>query len=136
MRPCDDRDADRLWPTHSPDALAPAIEHEIHGLEPDLPLYDVQNMKKALDGGYGLFAVRTAALFAVVLAGFELTLAVVGLSGMVSYMTSERRHEIGVRIALGANPKHIATMVIGEATKLMVAGTVIGLIGAFALACW
>jgi hypothetical protein len=40
--------------TLSPEALAPAIEHEIHGLEPDLPLYDVQSLKKALDGGYGL----------------------------------------------------------------------------------
>lgn len=120
--------------TLSPEALAPAIEHEIHGLEPDLPLYDVQSMKKALDGGYGLFAVRTGALFAVILALLGLSLAVVGLYGMVSYMTSERTHEIGVRIALGANPKHIATMVIGEGARLTVAGTVIGLIGAFVLA--
>jgi ABC-type lipoprotein release transport system permease subunit len=118
----------------SPEALAPAIEREIHGLEPDLPLYDVQSMKKALGGGYGLFAVRTAALFAVILALLGLSLAVVGLYGMVSYMTSERTHEIGVRIALGANPKQIATMVIGEGARLTVAGTVIGLIGAFVLA--
>jgi len=78
--------------------------------------------------------VRTGALFAAILALLGLSLAVVGLYGMVSYMTSERTHEIGVRIALGANPKNIATMVIGEGARLTVAGTVIGLIGAFVLA--
>jgi putative ABC transport system permease protein len=120
--------------TLSPEALATAVEHEIQGLEPNLPLYDVQSMKKALDGGYGLFAVRTGALFATILALLGLSLALVGLYGMVSYMTSERTHEIGVRIALGANPKNIATMVIGDGARLTVAGTVIGLIGAFVLA--
>jgi predicted permease len=118
----------------SPEALAPAIEREVHALEPDLPLYDVQSLKRALDGGYGLFAVRTGALFAVTLAFLGLSLAVVGLYGVVSYMTSERTHDIGVRIALGASPKHIATMVIGEGARLAVAGTVIGLIGASVLA--
>jgi ABC-type antimicrobial peptide transport system permease subunit len=49
-------------------------------------------------------------------------------------MTSERTHEIGVRIALGANPKQIATMVIGEGARLTAAGTAIGLIGALMLA--
>ncbi len=118
----------------SPEALAPAIEREIHGLEPDLPLYDVQSMKRALEGGYGLFAVRTGALFAAILAFLGLSLAVVGLYGMVSYMTSERTHEIGVRIVLGANPKAIAMMVIREGARLTLSGTVIGLVGAFVLA--
>lgn len=118
----------------SPEALATAVAHEIQGLEPDLPLYDLQSMKKALDGAYGLFAVRTGALFAAILALLGLSLVVVGLYGMVSYMTSERTHEIGVRIALGASPSHIATMVIGEGARLTAAGTVIGLVGAFVLA--
>jgi len=118
----------------SPEALAPAIEREIHRLEPELPLYDVQSMKKALDGGYGLFAMRTGALFATVLAFLGLSLAVVGLYGMVSYMTAETTHEIGIRIALGANRKNIAMIVIREAVRLTVGGTVIGLIGAFGFA--
>jgi predicted permease len=120
--------------TLSPEALAPAIEREIHGLEPELPLYDVQSMKHALDSGYGLFAVRTGALFAAILAVLGLSLAVVGLYGMVSYMTSERTHEIGVRVALGADPKTIIMMVIREGARLTVGGTVVGLIGAFVLA--
>ena len=117
--------------TLSPEALAPAIEREIHRLEPELPLYDVQSMKKALNGGYGLFAMRTGALFAAILAFLGLSLAVVGLYGMVSYMTGERTQEIGIRIALGANRKNIAMIVIREAARLTVGGTVMGLICAF-----
>jgi predicted permease len=120
--------------TGSPELLAPVVEHEIQSLEPDLPLYDVQSLNKALDGGYGLFAVRTGALFAVILAGLGLSLAVVGLYGMVAYMTSERMHEIGVRIALGANSRNIAAMVIGEGVRLTLTGAVIGGIGALGLA--
>jgi predicted permease len=119
--------------TLSPEVLAPTIEHEIHGLEPDLPLYDVQSMTKALNGGYGLFAVRTGALFSVILAGLGLSLSVVGLYGLVSYMTNQRTHEIGVRIALGANSKNIIAMVIGQGARLALAGMVIGLIAAFVL---
>jgi ABC-type antimicrobial peptide transport system permease subunit len=91
-------------------------------------------MKHALDSGYGLFAVRTGALFAAILALLGLSLAVVGLYGMVSYMTSERTYEIGVRVALGADPKTIIMMVIREGARLTVRGTVVGLIGAFVLA--
>ena len=118
----------------SPLALAPAIEREIHRLEPDLPLYDVQSMKKALDGGYGLFAMRTGALFAAILAFLGLSLAVVGLYGMVSYVTSERTHEIGIRMALGANRRNIAVMVIQEGARITFGGMMIGWIGAFGLA--
>jgi predicted permease len=118
----------------SPEALAPIVEREIHALEPDLPLYDVQSMTQALNSGYGLFAVRTGAFFAGILALLGLSLAVVGLNGMVSYMTSERTHEIGVRVALGADSRNIAAMVIGEGARLTVVGSAIGLAGALVLA--
>jgi len=118
----------------SPEALAPMVEREIHAIEPELPLYDVQSMTQALNSGYGLFAVRTGAFFAAILALLGLSLAVVGLYAMVSYMTSERTHEIGVRIALGANTRHIAAMVIREGARLTVAGTALGVAGALALA--
>jgi putative ABC transport system permease protein len=118
----------------APGALVPAIEREIRSLEPELPLFDVQSMKKALDGGYGLFAVRTGALFAAILAFLGLSLAIVGLYGIVSYTTSERTHEFGVRLALGASRANIAVMVVHEGARLAVGGTIIGLIGAFAFA--
>ena len=120
--------------TLPPEALGPAIERTIHGLEPDLPLYDVQSMTKALDSGYGLFAVRIGARFTVILAWLGLSLAIVGLYGIVSYMANERTHDIGVRIALGAHPSRIAAMVIGDGARLTATGTAIGLIGAFGFA--
>jgi predicted permease len=120
--------------TLSPDALAPLVERAVSHLDPDLPLYDVQSMMKALDGSYGLFAVRTGAIFAVILAVVGLSLAVVGLYGIVSCVTTERTQEIGIRMALGAHPKKIAIMVIREAGTLALVGTFIGLLGAFAFA--
>jgi predicted permease len=117
----------------SPTALAPAIEQAIHDLEPNLPLYDVQSMTRALEGGRGFFLMRTGALFAAMLGFLGLILAVVGLYGVVSYMTIERTHEIGVRIALGANARNIATMVLREGARLTAAGAAVGLITAFAL---
>ena len=120
--------------TGSPEALAPAVEREIHRIQPELPVYDVQTMKEALDGGYGLFMVRTGALFAAILAFIGLSLAVIGLYGVVSYMANERTHEFGIRIALGANRKAIAMTVIRNGAILMLSGTTIGLGGAWGLA--
>jgi putative ABC transport system permease protein len=117
----------------SPTALAPAVEQAIHDLEPNLPLYDVQSMTRALEGGRGFFLMRTGALFAAILAFLGLTLAVVGLYGVVSYMTNERTHEIGVRIALGANRSSIVAMVLQEGARLTARGMAAGLVGAVVL---
>jgi predicted permease len=116
-----------------PEALAPVIEREIHRIQPELPLYDVQTMKNALDGGYGLFTVRTGALFAAILAFIGLSLAVIGLYGVVSYMANERTHEFGIRIALGATRKAIAMTVVRSGATLMLRGTTVGLAGAWGL---
>ena len=96
------------------------LQRTIHGLEPDLPLYDVQSMTNALDSGRGRFLVRAAALFAGVLALLALTFTVAGVYGMVSYLTSERTHEIGVRIALGVTSVNIAQLVAKEAVTLTI----------------
>jgi len=117
----------------SPEARGPVIEREIHRIQPELPLYDVQTMKNALDGGFGLFTVRTGALFAAILAFIGLSLAVIGLYGVVSYMANERTHEFGIRIALGATRKAMAMTVIRSGAMLMLSGTAVGLAGAWGL---
>lgn len=119
--------------TAPPEALAVAIEREIRQVQPDLPVYGVETMKDALNEGYGLFMVRTGALFAAILAFMGLSLAVVGLYGVVSQMANERTHEYGIRLALGANRKDIALTVIRSGTVLMLSGTSIGVVGAFGL---
>ena len=119
--------------TTPPQALAAAVEREIHRIHPDLPLYDVETMEAALNGGYGLFMVRTGALFAAVLAFMGLSLAVIGLYGVVSQMANERTHEYGIRIALGANRKDIALAVVRSGAVLMLCGTSVGVAVAFGL---
>ena len=91
-------------------------------------------MKKALEGGYGLFTVRIGALFAAILAFIGLSLAVIGLYGVVSYMANERTHEFGIRIALGATRKAIAMTIVRSGAILMLSGTAVGLAAAWALA--
>ena len=118
----------------APEGLTRAVERAIHDREPDLPLYDVQSMSKALDGARGRFLVRVAALFAAVLALLALVLTMAGLYGLVSYLTSERTHEIGVRVALGGTAASIAHLVAGEAVRLTILGAVIGVAGAYAAA--
>jgi predicted permease len=119
--------------TAPPQTLAAAVEREIHRIQPDLPLYDVETMEAALNGGYGLFMVRTGALIAAVLAFMGLSLAVIGLYGVVSQMANERTHEYGIRIALGANRKDIALAVVRSGAVLLLCGTSIGVAVALAL---
>jgi predicted permease len=119
--------------TAPPQALTAAVEREIHRIQPDLPLYDVETMEAALNGGYGLFMVRTGALFAAVLAFMGLSLAVIGLYGVVSQMANERTHEYGIRIALGATRKDLALAIVRSGAVLLLCGTSIGVAVAFGL---
>jgi predicted permease len=116
----------------SPEALAPAIEAAIHAREPNLPLYDVHSMTRALGSGYGLFLVRVGAVCAATFGLLGLALTVVGVYGVVSYMTSQRTHEIGVRIALGATQHDILRLVLQDGVKLLVLGLAAGLLIALA----
>jgi ABC-type antimicrobial peptide transport system permease subunit len=71
--------------------------------------------------------------FAAILAFIGLSLAVIGLYGVVSYMANERTHEFGIRIALGATRKAIAMTVVRSGVILMLSGTTVGLAGAWGL---
>ncbi len=62
-----------------------------------------------------------------------LVLAAVGIHGVLSYTVTQRRHEIGIRAAMGANPKQMMAMVVGEGMSLVAVGTVIGIVAALAL---
>ena len=116
-----------------PEALAPAIQRAIQVLEPDLPLYDVQSMRHALGSGLGFFPVRVGAISAASLGLLAFVLAIVGLYGVISYLTSQRTHEIGVRMAIGATRKDIVRLVLQEGLKLVLSGLAAGLL--VTLAC-
>jgi putative ABC transport system permease protein len=115
-----------------PATLYREVEQQIHGLAPGLPVSDVQTMTEALNGG-GFYAFRLGAYLAAVLGLLGLILAAVGVYGVISYSTSQRTREIGVRMALGARPRDIWKAVIGRGLGVVGAGMALGLIGALAL---
>jgi predicted permease len=117
-----------------PESVAGDVERVIRELEPALPLYDVQSMNDALDGGPGFFLVRTAAVFAAILGGLAAVLAMVGLYGVISCAMTERSREMGIRVALGATRGNIARIVIADSAALAAGGAVLGATGAFAVA--
>ena len=83
-------------------------------------------MTESLQGGNGFFFLRIAATFAGALGGLSLLLAVVGMYGVISYAVNQRIHEIGIRIALGAQQQNIFSMVLGQGLKLAFTGLAIG----------
>ncbi len=115
-----------------PDALAPAIERAIRAIEPQLPLYDVQTMTQALGSGLGFFPVRVAALAVAALGLLALALATVGLYGVTAYLTSQRTHEIGVRMAVGATRQHIVRLILGDGSRFVMLGVAAGMAMALA----
>jgi putative ABC transport system permease protein len=117
----------------APESLIPVIQKEVRAIEPNLPLYDVRSMRRMLDGGNGFFLLNMGALFGGGLGVLGLALALVGIYGVVSYTASQRTQEIGVRMALGAQPRDILTVVVGHGLLLVAAGLAVGLVGAFAV---
>ncbi len=113
-----------------PESLAPAVEDLLRQLDPNLPVYEVMSMEKALQGANGFFLFKVGASFAGALGGLGLLLAVVGVYGVVSYSASRRRHEIGIRMALGAQRAGIFRMVIRQAVLLLGFGIALGVAAA------
>ena len=111
-----------------PGQLGAQILQCIRRLDPDLPAYDVQTMMESLQGGNGFFLPRVGAALAGVLGALGLLLAVVGVYGVVAYSTSQRTSEIGLRIALGAEPRDIRSLVLGRGVRVAVAGIGAGLV--------
>jgi len=117
----------------APEVLIPVVEREIHALAPGMPLIDVESMEHALEGGNGLFLFRMGERFAGSLGLLGLVLALVGVYGVISYPAAQRTHEIGVRMALGADRADILKMVLRQGVILVGGGVIFGLMAAFAL---
>ncbi len=108
-------------------AAIPEIERIMHGLAPDLPIFDVKSMTQALYTINGLLMFQVGAGLAGALGLVGLVLAVVGVYGVISYVTAQRTHEIGLRMALGARPANILELVFKHGLLTIGLGVVIGL---------
>lgn len=114
-----------------PGRMLTTITNEIRMLDPELPVYDAATMDQRLHDG---LARRRFAMFLLgVFATVALVLAAIGIYGVMSYWVSQRTHEIGIRVALGAQTGNILQLVIRQALTLVAIGIAIGLAGAFAL---
>ena len=109
------------------EALQREVLHEIRALAPDLPLYDVRTMEESLGGITGFFLFRVGADLAAGLGILALFLTTIGVYGVISYAASQRTHEIGLRMALGATGQDILRMVLGQGLRLIGTGVLIGL---------
>jgi len=120
--------------TAAPETMIPEIERTIQSLAPQLPVFDVETMRQALYTLNGLLIYRIGAGLAAVLGALGLILAIVGVYGVVSYAASQKTHEIGVRMALGAQPTDILKMVFGEGLLIVAMGLGVGIALALAAA--
>jgi putative ABC transport system permease protein len=114
-----------------PGLLIGSVREQIRALDRDLAPYNVKTMRDLVYES--LVRERFTTLLLIIFAGLALVLASVGIYGVMSYAVTQRTHEMGIRLALGAQKSDILKQVIGRAMRLTGIGVVIGLGAAFAL---
>src|SRR4029077_12599517 len=102
-----------------PETLALSVEAQIRELAPNMPVTEVQTMLQSLQGLNGFFIIRFGAQLTAALGLLGLALALVGLYSVVSYAAAQRTHEIGVRMALGADRRDILKLVLRQGFVLV-----------------
>ena len=114
-----------LRTTLPPQVVLPAIRQTMIRLDRNLPMVDIATMEEQISKG-----LQRERMFATLCNGFgilALVLSVVGLYGVIAFRTSRRRSEIGIRMALGAVPKDVVSMVLREGLSLAALGMLLGL---------
>jgi predicted permease len=117
--------------TSDPAAIAPIMVREIHALEASVPVYEIRTMQDRMHDS--MARQRFAAIMLGAFSVFALVLAAIGVYGVMSYLVTQSRHDIGLRIALGAQRNSILWLVVRQGMELAGAGIILGLIGAIAL---
>jgi putative ABC transport system permease protein len=114
-----------------PLSLVPVIRNELTAIDRDQPLYNVRTMEQVLAAS--IARQRFNMLLIAVFACVGLVLASVGIYGVISYSVTQRTHEIGIRMALGAQARDILRMVVRQGMLLVIIGVAVGLVSAFIL---
>jgi predicted permease len=115
----------------SPAELVPAVRSVVQQADRDLPIIDIRTQREQIDAN-----MQIERTFAALTSGFgvlALALACVGIYGIMAYSVARRTNEIGIRMALGAQPRQVRGMILRESTWLVVAGIVVGVVAALLL---
>jgi predicted permease len=113
----------------NPEALLGAVRKEVQTLDPNLPLFDVKTLTEHMR--FALFPPKIAATVLGVFGFVALLLSAIGIYGITSYTVAQRTHEIGIRLALGAQLRDVLRLVLTHGLKLTIIGAALGLGGAY-----
>ena len=111
-----------------PQTLAAPVQQVIKSLDPGLPTFAIVTMNDSLAGVNGFMIFRIAALLASCIGGLGLIMAAVGVYGVVAFAASQRRREIGIRVALGATRSQVLKLVLRQGVWVVAIGTLAGLL--------
>jgi putative ABC transport system permease protein len=114
-----------------PNQLISSARNQVKSLDPDQPIYNIRTMDEIR--GESIAPQRLNLTLLSIFAGIAFVLAIVGIYGVMSYAVTQRTHEIGIRMAIGAQPRDVFRMILGQGMMLTIIGMVAGLLGAFAL---
>jgi putative ABC transport system permease protein len=114
-----------------PNQLIAAARQQVKTVDPDQPIYNIRTMDEIR--GEAVAPQRLNLMLLSIFAGIAFVLAIVGIYGVMSYAVTQRTHEIGIRMAIGAQPRDVFRMILGQGMLLTGAGMVIGLFGAYGL---
>jgi predicted permease len=109
-------------------AIPDEVREQVQSVDPTLPVFGAQTLNETVSASLAerRFSMEMIALFALT----ALLLAALGIYGVISYMVGQRTHEIGIQLALGAQPGNIMQMVLRQGLSLAIAGAAVGLVGA------
>jgi predicted permease len=113
----------------SPESLESMVRTAVRRIDPELPISDLRSMETRISDS--LMARRSPALLAGIFSAIALLLTAIGTYGVLSYAVTQRRREIGIRMALGARPEQIRSQFVSLALRLLAAGTILGTLGAW-----
>ena len=114
-----------------PTQLIAGVRQQVAAIDPGQPIYSVRTMHEIR--AESVAPERLNLTLLSIFAGIALVLAIVGIYGVMSYSVTQRTHEIGIRMAIGAQPRDVFRMVIGQGMMLALMGVGLGLVGAFGL---
>jgi predicted permease len=114
-----------------PEQMSQSVRAEVAALDPEIPIFDVKTLEEHV--GISLYLQRMAATLLSIFGLLALSLAAIGLYGMMAYSVSQRTRELGIRVSVGAERRDIFKLILGQGLAISVVGLLAGLVAALVL---